>query len=112
MLTKEALLAAGYRPFKQKNIREFTDQFYQKRFDNDQGKKYFITVAEYDNRKYHDRMPTLPDFSYSPDTQFNSNGVTFEIEMLTPESVEQMEAFFERMWVDMKCDYYEEWDYD
>lgn len=112
MLTRETLLAAGYRPFKQKNIREFTDQFYQKRFDDYKGKRYFITIGEYDNRKYHDRMPTLPDFSYSPDTQFNSNGVTFEIEMLTPESVEQMEAFFERMWVQMGCDYYERWDYD
>lgn len=110
MLTREALLAAGYKPFTQKNIKEFTNSFYQKRFDDENGKKYFITIAEYDNRMYADM--NLPDFSYSPDTQFNSNGVTFEIEMLTPESVEQMEAFFERMWVQMGCDYYERWDYD
>ena len=110
MITKEALLAAGYRPFKQKNIKEFTNSFYQKRFDDEKGKRYFITIGEYDYRKYLDRIPALPDFSYSPDGQFKSNGVAFEIEMLTPESVEQMEAFFERMWADMKCDYYEEWE--
>jgi hypothetical protein len=107
MLTKEALLAAGYNPFTQKNIKEFTNSFYQKRFDDEKGKRYFITIAEYDDR---DLPVHFDDFSYSPDTQFNSNGVTFEIEMLTPESVEQMEAFFERMWADMKCDYYEEWE--
>ena len=110
MLTREALLSAGYRQFKQKNIREFTDQFYQKRFDDNQGKKYFITIAEYDNSKYKVSHPMLPDFSYSPDGQFESNGTTFNVEMLTPKSVEEMEAFFERMWVDMKCDYYEEWE--
>lgn len=110
MLTREALLTAGYKPFKQKNIKEFTNNFYQKRFDDGKGKRYFITIAEYDNRTYKDTHPMLPEFSYSPDGQFEANGVTFNVEMLTPKSVEQMEAFFERMWVDMKCDYYEEWE--
>ena len=107
MLTREALLTAGYKLFTQKNVKEFTNSFYQKRFDDGKGKRYFITIAEYDNRAYQDSHPMLPEFSYSPDTQFNSNGVTFNVEMFTPESVEQMEAFFERMWVQMGCDYYE-----
>ena len=110
MLTRETLLAASYKPFKQRNVKEFTNNFYQKRFDDEKGKRYFITIAEYDNSKYKVSHPMLPDFSYSPDGQFRSNGITFNVEMLTPEFVEQMEAFFERMWVDMKCDYYERWD--
>lgn len=107
MLNKDQLLAASYKQFKQRNIHEFTDSFYQKRFDDENGKKYFITIAEYDNRAYQDRHPTIKDFSYAPESQFESNGATFNVEMLSPESAEQMEAFFERMWVDTKCDYYE-----
>lgn len=110
MLTKQDLLAAGYRPFKQQHIREFTDQFYQKRFDDSVGKKYFITIAEYDNREYQDRIPKLKDFSYAPESQFETRGVTFDVEMFSPESVEQMEMFFEDMWKSMMCDYYERWD--
>ena len=107
MITREALLAAGYKPFLQKNLKQFTNQFYQKRFDDSVGKKYFITIAEYGNREFREQIPMLSDFSYSAESQFESCGATFNVEMLTPESVEQMEAFFERMWVQMGCDYYE-----
>ena len=106
MITKEQLIAAGYKPFKQKGIKEYTESFYQKRFDDDKGKKYFITLSEYDYRTYH-QVPY--DFSYEPDVQFETHGVTFNATMLSPESVEQMEIFFENMWYNLGCDYYEEW---
>ena len=107
MITKEQLIAAGYKPFMQRNIKEYTESFYQKRFDDGKGKKYFITIAEYDHRDY----PQVPyDFSYEPDVQFVTHGVTFNTTMLSPESVEQMEEFFEKMWFNLDCDYYAEWD--
>ena len=106
MITKEQLIAAGYKPFMQRNIKEYTESFYQKRFDDDKGKKYFITIAEYDFISY----PQVPyDFIYQPEGQFTSNGVTFDVTMLGPETVEQMEQFFEKMWYNLGCDYYEEW---
>jgi len=49
----------------------------------------------------------LNDFNYAPESQFEIGTIAFNVEMLTPESVEEMEAFFERMWVQMGCDYYE-----
>lgn len=109
MLTKEALLAAGYKPFKSKH-KQYTDQGYQKSFDDEQGKRYFITVWEYDNTPYKHTCPQLNDFNYAPDSQFEIGTIAFNVEMITPESVEEMEAFFERMWVQMGCDYYERWD--
>lgn len=110
MLTRNQLLAAGYKPFSQRNLKQFTSQFYQKRFDDSVGKKYFITIAEYDNREHQDRIPQLKDFSYAPESQFETRGVTFEVEMLSPESVEQMEMFFEDMWTSMMCEHYERWE--
>ena len=108
MITQEDLISAGYKPFKQKNICEFTESFWQKRFDDDKGKKYFITLAEYDNSKYKDTYQFEGRYSFQSDTQFVSSGVTFNIEMLSPKSVEEMEEFFENMWVKLSCDYYEE----
>ena len=101
MITKDQLIAAGYNPFKQKGVREYTEAFWQKRFDDDKGKKYFITIAEYGNSEHN--------FMYSPFTQFESHNVTFDIEMHHPESVEQIEEFFESTWVRMDCNYYSEW---
>lgn len=109
MITSDQLLSAGYKPFTQRNLKQYTTQFYQKRFDSSVGKKYFITIAEYANKEYQDRIPELPDFSYAPDSQFEANGVTFNVEMLQPESIEQMEKFFEDIWLRMGCDYYERW---
>lgn len=108
MITKEALLAAGYKPFKSR-LKQYTDQGYQKRFDDEHGKRYFITVWEYDNRPFKHNCPQLNDFNYAPDSQFEIGTIAFNVEMLTPESVEEMEAFFERIWVQMGCDYYERW---
>lgn len=106
MLTKETLLAAGYKPFKSR-VKQYTDQGYQKRFDDEHGKRYFITVWEYDNRPYKHNCPQLNDFNYAPESQFEIGTIAFNVEMITPESVEEMEAFFERMWMSMNCDYYE-----
>lgn len=109
MITKEQLTAAGYKPFNQIGIREYTKSFWQKRFDDDKGKKYFITIAEYDNLEDKNRQFSQ-EFSYSPFTQFETHGATFDVEMLNPQSVEQMEEFFENIWFKMDCNYYEEWD--
>ncbi len=107
-ITRESLLAAGYKAFTQKNLKSYTESFYQKRFDDERGKRYFITIAEYDNRQYQDHISSLPDFSYSPEAQFTeANGTTFNVEMLWPKSVKEMEDFFESLWLAMSCEHYE-----
>lgn len=108
MITQEDLISAGYKPFKQSNIKDFTESFWQKRFDDAKGKKYFITIAEYNNSNYKELLDVRGRYSFEPESQFCSNGITFNITMLSPNSIEEMENFFGSMWVKMNCDYYEE----
>lgn len=100
MITREKLIAAGYKHFNQSHIKEYTDSFLQKRFDDEYGKRYFITIVEYNHG--------VDKLYYIPFTEFESHGTTFDIEMYNPGSVEQMEKFFENIWFKMDCNYYEE----
>lgn len=106
-LTQESLRQAGFKPFKQKGLSQFTDSYWQKCFNDTKGKKYFITVAEYDNSRFPQLLELRGRYGFSPNTQFECNGVTFDIEMLSPKSMEEMLDFFESMWKNMSCDYYE-----
>ena len=108
MITKDDLLANGYKYFTQRNVKEWTNEFYQKLIKDSKGKKFYITVASYNNSKFPDIAKISGDYSYAPDVQFTSGGVTFNVDMLAPESVEQMEGFFDKLWYQMRCDYYEE----
>lgn len=109
MITKEELISAGYRAFTQRNYKEFTNSFWQKCFRDSKGRKYYITIAEYDNTKFPEIAKISGDYSYSPDCQFISSGVTFNVEMLQPESAQQMEDFFDKLWYNLGCDYYEKY---
>lgn len=109
-ITQESLLAAGYKRFTQSNLWQFTNVGWQKRFDDAKGKKYFITIAEYDNSQYPDLYELRGRYSFQPETQFEANGVTFDVQMHSPKSIEEMQAFFENMWYSLGCDYYEIFD--
>ncbi len=111
MITREQLLEAGYKQFRVHH-KEFCKVGYQKRFDDERGKKYFITIYEYDHRDLIAMGHTCPEFSYGPDCQFETYGTTFDVKMLCDDSktVQDVEAFYERLWASMGCDYYEEWD--
>lgn len=107
MTTKDELIAKGYKPFTQHNLKEFTNSFWQKCVRDDRGKKYYITIAEYDNSKFPEIVKIAGAFSYQPEVQFTSHGITFNVDMLQPESILEMEHFFENMWNSLECDYYE-----
>lgn len=109
-ITREALLAAGYFSFTQKNLKSCTESFYQKCFRDAHGKRFYITIAEYNNSVLQQRFPdsNTPNFSYEPDVQFtDAKGSTFNVSMLSPKSVEEMEGFFEQLFVQMECEHYE-----
>lgn len=110
MITDSQLLSAGYKTFKS-SIRSQATQGFQKRFDDDNGLKYYVTIWEYSNSEYKDQYAkgTLPDFSYAPDVQFERKGVVFNVEVLLSQfnELEEVEAFVEELWVKMGCDYYE-----
>lgn len=115
MLTYESLIKGGYKPFKQDNLKEFTKDFLQKCITDGLGKRYYITLAVYENSKYITKGMSLPEFSFSPDVQFTTPaGTTFNVEMLTSatDSVESVERFFEKLWCALECTYYEKYYYE
>jgi len=108
MITATQLEAAGYRHSVCRGSKQFTDVLYQKRFDDCYGKRYFVNVWEWDNRSHQQKCPTMPDFSYQADGQFvDAQHRTFNVELLTNESIERIEDFFKTVWSTLGCQYYE-----
>lgn len=109
MITSDQLLAAGYQKHSVHH-KQYATCLYQKRFDDKNGKRYFIRFYEYDNRQSKRLRGDhfTADFTYSSDAQFKDGyGNTFNVECLTNDSIEQVEEFFERVWKHIPCNYYE-----
>jgi hypothetical protein len=105
MITADQLLATGYRKSICDGSKQFTNVLYQKRIDDECGKRYFINVWEWDNRM-HVGVPN--DFSYQAEGQFKDGcDNTFNIELLTNDSIEQVEAFFADTWERLGYAHYE-----
>ena len=101
--------AAGYRRFKQKNWNN-ADFGLQKRVLDDSGDtKYHITVWAYDWSKYPDRGGDR--WGFMPYAQFNASlegGITTNVELAqsSETSIEDIEAYLERLWVFLGGNYY------
>ena len=63
-LVPEDWIAKGYKQFKS-TIKPLADFGLQKRFDDENGKRYFITVWVYDNSAYMDSYEGLSMWSFS-----------------------------------------------
>ena len=85
-LTPEDWEAQGYKRFKS-TIKPNVAFGLQKRFDDEIGKKYFITIWVYDYEDdYHKRFMNLSRwkdqfsrYGFQPDVQFTCNEVPFDI---------------------------------
>ena len=123
-LTPEDWIAQGYKKFTS-DFKSHTAFGLQKRFDDEAGKKYFITVWVYDYEDdYHKQFVNLgywrdkfSRYGYQPDVQLTTqDGDTFDVQFHFRNdgewgvtSIEQLETFFDKMWRDMGCGYYEKW---
>jgi hypothetical protein len=108
-LYPEAFEAYGYRRYNA-SIEEFSNGFWQKRFVNERGIKYHIEFYEYDYAQFRNH-PTK-DVSYEPKAQFHKeNDVVFNVAYLpnAQDTIESIEKFFESVFVQMNCTYYEEY---
>lgn len=112
-LSPEDWEAQGYKRFNSA-IKPHAVFGLRKRFDDDEGKRYYITVWVYDNTPYMGKYTGYDRWSFQPEVQFNANNTTFDVQYFHRNSVqwgvtsiEQVEAFFHKMWKDMACDYYE-----
>lgn len=109
MITATQLESAGYQKYPAL-FKQYATCLWQKCFDDSEGKKYFIQLYEYDNREWNKKHPNMAfkDFAYSSEVKFKDGyGNTFNVECLTNDSIEQVEEFFERVWVNCGCEYYE-----
>jgi hypothetical protein len=90
------------------------DYILQKRFDDETGKKYFITIYVYENynKSYSHQLPEgCPQYSFTPNTQFEIEGnptVNLELIMQSTHTIEGVEQQIEDAWNNFGKPYYEE----
>lgn len=113
------LLSKGYKQFhsafESNRYPEYYLGSFQKRFDDKIGKRYYITL--------HALKDLKPDRTiFAADCQFRikkqKRDITFNAELhlnTNPDyppvtQLEEMESFYEKLWNDMNCSYYEVFD--
>lgn len=104
MLTAQDFLDAGYRKFDYTGLRNQAAFGLQKRFGDDTGIKYFITIWAYAPYR------TGTDWSFSPDLQFSRHGkATMNIELLldSDATVQSIEEDVANLWDTLDANYYE-----
>lgn len=121
MINKESLTDQYFinRGYKKYDKTQFDSNMilynFQKRFDDNKGKKYFIEIHKYTNEWMRDfdkqqewYKPYTHTFScqlYKKDTHAPVN-----MEFFSDWTIEQVEEFVERLFQNGELDYYEEWD--
>ena len=104
MINDKSLEDAGYKKHTSEFF-EYSDYFYQKKFCNDVGVKYFVEFVKY----------TLPfeGTESSPDSWaafMRINGpivMDFRMHYIKNETIEKIESMMDLFWTTMKCNYYE-----
>lgn len=113
MITKIKLEKANYKRYRS-NWKDSIGYIcsYQKRFDNEIGKKYFVNFDLY-NFEWNEKI-TISSHAqmYIPKENANKDEIIFTIELFINDNstIEDAEQFYEDMWQSMKCRHYEKWD--
>ena len=114
-MTDEYLIERGYRKY---NPTPFDNESvvarFQKRFDDDFGKKYFIDVLKWS----HDYVPVnrrdkwWEPFTYCYETQITmfEDAKALKLEFFSDWTLEEVEKYMEDLFDKMKPNYYESWD--
>lgn len=118
MLTVEDWTDRGYKryeiPSKTRDFNKLADFMLQRRFDDEVGKRYFITVYCYDRDRYpaeireklHERYGFMPTVHF----ELGDNKPFFAIEMNAIKSIDEVESYFEKFWLMLGKPYYEKVD--
>lgn len=112
-ISAEILKEKGYTEYQEKNA-EFGDRFFQKRFDDNKGKKYFINCKYYFFTQNSEQL-RFWEFSMQINTPKGSVEITTvqwfnEDGIHSQNKIEDVEEYFERMWLANESPYYEEFD--
>lgn len=113
-MTDEYLIERGYKEYKPTQFdNESVVARFQKRFDDDFGKKYFIDVLKWS----HDYVPKYrrdkwwKPYTYCYETQltFGEEENALNFEFFSSWALEDVEKFMENFFEKMKPNYYESW---
>ena len=114
-MSDEYLLEYGYKKY---NPTSFDNEHivarFQKRFDDDFGKKYFINVLKWSNEYIPEthRSQSWTPFSYEYETQVEMSDEEnpLNLHFFANWSLSKVERFMEDFFEKMKPNYYESWD--
>lgn len=116
--TDEYLLEKGYKKY---DAIPYIDSDYivarfQKRFDDDFGKKYFIDALKWSHEyiPYHRRDKYWEPFNYEYEAQITmfENGKALDFHFHSSWTLDEVEDFMENFFEKMTPNYYESWDGD
>lgn len=116
----EELINRGYQRYRPTDFdNDWVVDRFQKRFDDNNGKKYFIDFIKYDNsyliehekrRGVKDIEEYLPHYSYEVNTQLSKDDKPFNVELLSHwTNIDEVEQFIDDLWNKLELDYYERW---
>lgn len=112
MIDGKNLEEHGYRKYRPT---EFDSRFvvarYQKRFDDDIGKKYFIDVLEYDHSDIAQKYDISDRYGneFELYLTFGDDDKPMKILMYCGWTLEEAEKMAEMMWNNLFANYYERW---
>lgn len=113
-INPEVLKESGYKSFndRMKEQNSWYIGSWQKRYDDENGRMYFINFTFFDKHKDENLKNVFKDsrFSWEADMQFNSIEEDMTINMSifsSQKSLEQIEAFVLKMFKKMNFQYYE-----
>lgn len=115
-MTDEYLIERGYRRYEP--LKGLDDDYvvarFQKRFDDEFGKKYFIDVIKWSHNYIpeHHRDKWWQPFGYEYETHFtmSESENAMDIHFHSSWSLEEVEKFAEDFFEKTKPNYYESWD--
>lgn len=110
MLTDDLLLNNGYKQFEPGPWQHegITDMF-QKRFDDEVGKKYFITINKWRGWVHPHTGEEFPP-SYEITVQFTYNDNPVDMNFFHWDYLDEAEKKIEEIWHKCRFDYYETFD--
>lgn len=115
-MTDEYLIEHGYKQYPPISL-FYSDSvvaMFQKRFDDDFGKRYFINVLKWShdyipvNRRDEWWKPFSYEYEVSVTMSDNDNGL--DLKFHSSWTLEEVENFMEDFFTKMKPNYYEDWD--
>lgn len=101
----------GYKEYKPSPVdNECVVRCFQKRFDDDIGKKYFINAKEWDWHKYELSVPVNYEFDFEIQLYSKDLHEPVNLNFFSGWSIDKVEQYVESIWSSGMFDYYERWD--